>query len=65
MTRNQVISKLETFETNQLKKKKAKSIAFQVEMLNSKSDIDDANDTHDGIKDVQKSLAMTPRRFKI
>lgn len=65
MTRNQVISKLETFETNQLKKKKATSIAFKVEMLNSKSDIDDANDTHDGIRDVKKSLAMTLRRFKI
>lgn len=43
MTRNQVISKLQTFETSHLKKKK-KSIVFQVGMMNSESDANDVDD---------------------
>ena len=51
-----MINKLETFKTNHLKKKKDKSIAFQVEIPNSKFDDDnDADDVENEVKD--ESLA--------
>ena len=58
MTRNQVISKLQIFETNHLKKKKERGIDFQAEMPNSESDADNE------AKDVQKSLALITNKVQ-
>lgn len=61
MTRNQVINKLQTYETNNLKKKKQKRIAFQAEMPSSENDDDDAETK---IKNVKKSLATITKKIQ-
>lgn len=43
IARNQVIIKLQTFETSLLKKKKGKKYCFQANMLNLESGADDAD----------------------